>query len=710
MLKIKKIRIALAGNPNCGKTTLFNLLTGSRQHVGNWSGVTVEKKEGFFTFKDYEIELIDLPGIYSLSPNSIEEIISRNFIIHEKPDLVLNVIDGTSLERSLLLTTQLIETGVDIVLVINMFDEVQKKGMQIDTKYMETLLSFPVRTISASKEEGISDLIESIINRLDNPIPEKVHIPYGDDIEKAVKDLECSLNCADLPESRTQPRWTALRLLSGDSEVIKMISVDTEWQVIYEKLQKHKRDLNGFYGPDLESVIMERQFGFINGIIKECFIQKKFDFSRIDVTEAIDSVLLNKYLSFPIFGLILWLTFQLTFLFGGIFSGFLDHAVHWLGHWTSIVMPQGMLKDLLLDGIISGVGGILVFLPQILILFLIIAILEDSGYMARAAFIMDKFMHFLGLHGKSFISLFMGIGCNVPGIMAARTLENEEDRKVTVLINPFMSCSARLPIYLLIAGMFFGKNAGTVIFVLYILGIIVAVLTAKFLKTVFFKKKSPPFVMELPPYRTPTLKSLLIHMWERASQFLKKMGGVILVGSIIIWALGYFPMTTTYSSSVIDLQKRLMVSEQTNEKKELNIEIVRQKKMEQMTNSMIGRIGKAVEPVFKPLGLSWREGVALITGVVGKEIVVSTISVLYGTSDQDPGTLKQKMRANGLTPLSAFGFLLFVLLYLPCLATIAAVRKETNSVRWMLFSIIYGIGVAYLLTFAIHSLGMLVIS
>jgi len=701
--KKDKIIVALIGNPNCGKTTLFNLLTGSRQHVGNWPGVTVEKKEGTMNYKGTKIQFIDLPGVYSLTPNSIEEKVTLNYLKDETPDLVVNILDGTTLERSLYLTTELIDMHVRMVLAVNMIDETKAKGIDIQTGKIEVLLGVPVVPIAAKKETGMEALLDTIIESRTQDPEKRVHINYGEDFESAINELECSLSCFPALTGNLSTRWAAIQLLLGTFDDILIKSGLPEDKELIASTEALRKKLKPVCGDDLDIFKSDRHFGFIMGIMKECVIEKKREIEKRDFTEAIDSIFLNKYLSFPIFALILWLTFQLTFVAGSFFSNLIQKGIDLLSMLIVTYMPAGMLKDLFVNGIISGVGGILVFLPQILILFLIIAILEDSGYMARVAFIMDRLMHFLGVHGKSFISIFMGIGCNVPGIMAARTLENEEDRIVTVLINPFMSCSARLPIYILIAGMFFGKFAGTAIFSLYFLGILVAIITAKLLKTVFFRKKSVPFVMELPPYRGPSLKSLLIHMWERASMFLRKMGGVILAGSIIIWALGYFPRLQTNSDTTNNLLAQYSNTTVTADKALLKSRISSQQSMEQLEYSYIGRIGKAVEPFFKPLGFSWKEDVAIITGVTAKEIVVSTISVLYGGREQS-SSIKSRMTNEGMKTSTAYGFLVFILLYIPCLATISAVLKETNSLKWTLFSIFYGIGVGYLVSFLMSSM------
>ncbi|MCX7820564.1 MAG: ferrous iron transport protein B, partial [Brevinematales bacterium] len=632
-------------------------------------------KEGFFEYEGVLFEVIDLPGIYGLSASTIEEKIARNYIIEEKPDLIINIVDGTTLERSLYLTSQLIDSHSRMILVINMYDEVKDKGISIDTQKLEKLLKFPVVPIIAKREKGIDDLLKILLNSTNQRREERIHINYGEDIENSISAIECKLNCHPEITGEYFGRWLAIELLS-ESDIKKILENKKDYCDILEEVNKQTKMLKEIYQEDLKEIFNDMRLGFINGLIKEC-VSVQTGLSKIDITDFIDRIVLNKYLSFPIFGIILWLTFQITFDLGGILSGFIEKMINLLSDFIVLRMSESMLKDLLLQGVIAGVGGVLVFLPQIMLLFLIIAFLEDSGYMARIAFIMDKIMHFLGLHGKSFISMFMGIGCNVPGIMAARVLESEDDRKITALINPFMSCSARLPIYILLCGIFFPENGGTIIFLVYITGILVSIITAKFLKTFFFKKESLPFVMELPPYRLPTLKSIGIHMWERASQFLKKMGGVILFGSIIIWALGYYPLSSHKESD----------------------------RTKQLENSYIGKLGKLSEPIFRPLGFKWKETVALITGVVGKEIVVSTLSVLYNAKEDDNETLKIKMKEAGIDKSIALAFMIFVLLYVPCIATIAAIFKETNSVKWTLFSLFYGIFVAYIFAFLFKNIG-----
>ncbi|BDU50372.1 ferrous iron transport protein B [Haliovirga abyssi] len=699
---MKKLNVALLGNPNCGKTTLFNALTGGKQHVGNWAGVTVEKKEGEFEYNGQQINIIDLPGIYSLSTKTIEEKVSRNYLIEEKPDLVINIIDGTNLEKSLYLTTQLMELGIKFILAINMYDEVKSKGIKIDIKKLSKFLNVPVIPIIARNETGI-DLLKS--NITSESTLSKAKVGYDEDIENAIESLLKIIKKDKKIEEKINIRWLIIELLEGDPKAFEMLKNSIVYDEVKNTLDDKIEYVKKIYNEEIKIVIMEKRFGFILGLIKECVIIRKMDFSKLDITEKIDNIILNKWVGLPLFLFILWGTFNLTFVFGNFFSSYINDGIVLLGNFVSNVLPNGILKDMLIDGAIGGMGGILVFLPQILILFLVIALLEDSGYMARVAFIMDKLMHYLGLHGKSFISLFMGFGCNVPGIMAARILENEDDRIVTALVNPFMSCSARLPIYILVTGMFFKKNAGNVIFSIYLIGIIVAIFTAKMLKKFFFKGLSVPFVMELPPYRAPTLKSLMIHMWDRASMFLKKMGGVILIGALIVWALGYFPINKNYSNNIVKLETQASKITDIQKKNDLSMKIEDMKKVEDMENSYMGKIGKTIEPVFKPLGITWREGVALIAGITAKEIFVSTISVLYGVGDENATGLKRKMLKDGITPIAAYGLMVFVLLYIPCVATIAAIRRETNSLKWTIFSVIYGISIAYALSFLINTIG-----
>ena len=708
---MKQLKVALVGNPNSGKTTLFNALTGARQHVGNWPGVTVEKKEGQLTYKDTQIEVVDLPGIYSLSPSSIEEIVTRNFIIDEKPDVILNILDGTTLERGLYLTAQLIDMKTKLVVAVNMMDEAEKKGIKIDFDQMSELLDAAALPIVAKRESGIEEILERILLTVSETHDKPVKVDYGKDIEDALHTLECAVRCDGELMKRFNSRWLAIAALEEDPEAFKSLKSEERYKDFFETAHKLHLQLESIYADELIIEMSDKRYGFVSGIVRECVTLQKRNYNKKDITESIDKVLLNRFLSFPMFALILWFIFQMTFLVGGFFSGLIDSGVGVFSNWLGSIMETGILKDLVINGVVSGVGGVIVFLPQILILFLLIALMEDSGYMARVAFIMDKLMHFLGVHGKAFISLFMGMGCNVPGIMAARTLENEDDRKVAILINPFMSCSARLPVYVLIAGIFFKQSAGNVIFLLYFIGVLVAVLSAKLLKVFFFKKKSVPFVMELPPYRAPSFKSLMIHMWDKSSQFLRKMGGVILVGSVLIWLLGYFPRTESFSPKVTLMQSQLTNATVQSDAKvavSLTNEIQRLKMTEQIENSYIGSMGKAVEPFFKPLGFGWREGVALITGVIAKEIVVSTISVLYGAADEDTETLGVQMKLAGANAASAFAFLVFVLLYVPCIATIAAVWQETNSLKWTLFSVFYGIGIAYVFSFASYLVGRLI--
>ncbi|MGM0508513.1 MAG: ferrous iron transport protein B [Fusobacteriota bacterium] len=704
---MKNLKLALIGNPNSGKTTLFNDLTGGNQHVGNWSGVTVEKLEGSFEYKDYKIDVVDLPGIYSLEPNSAEEIVARNFIIDEKPDIIINIVDGTNLERSLYLTSQLIELETNFFMALNMYDEVKSKGIKIDFEKLSTFLKSSVTPIVAKKSQGVDELLDTIIKKIEkkSKVERNPNLIYDKELEKSIKKVEKIIK-KENKFFKYSSRWMAINILKEDEKVDEILQKSDLKEKIYQKRDKEIKRLTNLYNDSPKELITEQKYGFASGASKECVKLNLKNINRIDLTEKIDKIVLNRWIGLPIFAFILWFTFNLTFTLGGVLSEFIENGVGLIAKLIEMFIPQGILNDLLIDGIIGGVGGVLVFLPQIVLLFLMIAILEDTGYMARVAFLMDKAMHFLGLHGKAFISLFMGFGCNVPGIMAARTLENEEDRIVTALVNPFMSCSARLPVYTLMIGMFFSKNAGIIFLSIYVLGIVVAVITAKLLKTFFFKSESIPFVMELPPYRMPTGKSLLIHMWDRASMFLKKMGGVILIGAIFIWVLTYFPTDIDYSKTIKLRESKISQMENGSKKEKLKEQLYNDKKVEKMEKSYLGRMGHSLEPIFEPLGMTWRETVALGTGIIAKEIFVSTISVLYSGGE---GNIKEKMKKNGINAAVAYALMVFVLLYVPCVATIAAIKRETQSLKWTVFSVVYGISIAYLLSFTAYKIGMFII-
>jgi ferrous iron transport protein B len=723
----KKITIALAGNPNSGKTTIFNNLTGAHQKVGNWPGVTVEKKEGTATYNGYTIRVVDLPGTYSLTAYSQEEIIARNYIIEEKPDLVVNVIDASNLERNLYLASQLIDLGVKLVFALNMVDLAQSRGQIIDHEQLALLMGVPFVPTVGTKNQGTKELLEAIVRVAEDreSLTRHIHIDYGREVEEEIAKVQGTIRSARSSIGEHHARWLGIKLLENDEEVIKVIEKKPRKKAILGQLEHSKRRLQQILGDDPESLIADRRYGFIHGALTETLHHSKKD--RRYLSDRVDTVLTNRLFGFPIFIFFIWAMFQLTFNLGRYPMAWIDAGVGLLAQFVGGLMGEGLLKGLVVDGIISGVGGVAVFLPNIFILFFCIALFEDTGYMARAAFIMDKVMHTLGLHGKSFIPMIMGFGCNVPAIMATRVLESRRDRILTILINPLISCSARLPVYVLIAGALFGARAGNVIFSLYIIGIVLAILMGQIFKRTLFRGEIAPFVMELPPYRMPTLKGTLIHMWERGSIFIKKMGGVILLGSIIVWALSSFPQNVDYARDYegqkLRIQEEYTLKEasllQTGQgdkvellteemdRKIAEMEIL--KKRESQEKSLLGRLGKAIAPVLRPLGFDWRAGVALLTGFVAKEIVVSTFGVLYqvrGEEGEESETLRAAIRKT-MTPLVGYAFMIFILVYTPCLATVAAIRRETGSWGWTGFAVGYGLALAWILAFFIYQGGIL---
>jgi len=723
----KKITIAIAGNPNSGKTTIFNNITGARQKVGNWPGVTVEKKEGIATYNGYTIQVVDLPGTYSLTAYSLEEIIARNYIIEEKPDLVVDVIDASTLERNLYLATQLIDLGVKLVFALNMVDVARSRGLIIDHEKLSLLMGVPFIPTVGSKNRGTEDLLKTIVRVTEDreSVSRHIHIDYGLELEEEIERFQGLIRTSASFPDEHHSRWMGIKLLENDEEVIKEIEETSLKKKVMDQLDKSKVHLNEILGEDSETLMADRRYGFIHGALKETFRQTRRD--RRYLSDQVDMVLTNRLLGFPIFIFFIWAMFQLTFSVGQYPTDWIDAGVGLLAQFVGGLMGKGLLTDLVVDGIISGVGGVAVFLPNIFILFFCIALFEDTGYMARAAFIMDKVMHTLGLHGKSFIPMIMGFGCNVPAIMATRVLESKRDRILTILINPLISCSARLPVYVLIAGALFGAYAGNVIFSLYVIGIVLAILMGQIFKRTLFRGEIAPFVLELPPYRMPTLKGTLIHMWERGSIFIRKMGGVILIGSILVWALSSFPQTVNYSRDY-DMEKRKIEERYAMQKaelvqtgqgekaqllsKEMNQKIAELEtfqKDEFQENSFLGRLGKTIAPFLRPLGFDWKGGVALLTGFVAKEIVVSTFGILYQVGEKE-GEESENLRTairNAMTPLIGYAFMVFVLVYTPCLATVAAIRRETGSWRWTGFSVGYSLTLAWILAFVIYRGGMI---
>jgi ferrous iron transport protein B len=684
----KRITIALAGNPNSGKTTIFNRLTGSRQKVGNWGGVTVEKKEGRIKHRGYNIHVVDLPGTYSLTAYSIEEIISRNYILYDKPDVVVDVIDASNLERNLYLATQFIELEAKLVFAFNMMDVAYDRGVSINTELLSELLGAPIIPTVGTTGEGIDKILDEIIRVYEKKqtVTRHTEIRYTREIEQEVAAIQDILG-KDKSFSRTHPsRWVAVKLMEGDTEIQKIVRENSKGGAETLALAQDASDrINTLFHDDPEVIMADSRYGFISGALKESV--KKTAWRRWDISERIDLVLTNRILGFPILFFFIWLMFQLTFRLGQYPMDWIETGVGWLSDFILHTFPPSVITDLIANGIIPGVGGVAIFIPNIFILFFVISLFEDTGYMARAAFIMDKVMHSLGLHGKSFIPMMMGFGCNVPAIMATRTLENHQDRILTILINPLISCSARLPVYILLAGTFFPKQAGNAIFSIYIIGIVLAFLLGRFFKKTLFRSQEAPFVMELPPYRMPTLRGTLIHMWERGSMFIRKMGTIILVGSVIVWFLSSFPAGTKTPPTTGDIAGETMTEDISLPEQETYLEA----------------IGHATAPVFAPLNFPWEASVALISGFVAKEIVVSTFGILYGAEGST--SIGSSMMGSGWTPLVAYAFMIFVLLYTPCLATVAAIRRETGSTKWAAFSVSYSLVLAWVIAFAIVRVG-----
>ncbi len=718
----KRFSIALAGNPNSGKTTIFNNITGTRQKVGNWPGVTVEKKEGTIYKHGYELRIIDLPGTYSLTPFSIEEIVARDFIIDSAPDVVIDIIDASNLERSLYLATQLRELDCRVLFVLNMADLARERGIKIDADKLSELLDLPVVFTVGNRNEGIEDLLNRAIELAESPMefPRRRRVRYTKDIEAAIDRVRERLMQGIGDPLPYNPRWTAIKLLEDDAVVReRMAGVAGDGAAdVMALVAQERRMLSDLYDDDPEIVMTDERYGFIAGIVKE--VVTTTTRRRIDISRNIDLVLTDRFVGFPVFIFFIWVMFQVTFTLGAYPMEWIESGVGLLSRALTAFLPATLLRDFLLDGVIAGVGSVIVFLPNILILFFFIAIFEDTGYMARAAFLMDKIMHLIGLHGKSFIPMLMGFGCNVPAVVATRTLESEKDRILTILITPFMSCSAKLPVYIILAGSFFGARAGTVIFAIYMAGIVLSIGTGRFFRSVLLRGADAPFVMELPPYRVPMLKSLLIHMWDRSKMFLKKMTGVILVGSVVVWGLSAFPRHIEYTLDYgkrIDAVKaayaeKLAVADPAErapilrEQKERLGKLQQARQAERAEKSYMGRLGKVLAPVFAPLGIDWRGSVALVTGFVAKEIVVSTLGILHA-ADEGGETLKRALKRSGMTPLSALSMMIFVLLYVPCLATVTAIRRETGSSGWMVFNIVYSTTLAWVAAFCVYQTGRL---
>lgn len=715
--KRRTINVALVGNPNCGKTSLFNIASGSHERVGNYSGVTVDAKEGYFDFQGYHFRIVDLPGTYSLSAYSPEELYVRKHIIEETPDFIINVVDSSNLERNLYLTTQLIDMNVRMVIALNMYDELEASGNKLDYLTLGKLMGVPMVPTVCRTGKGIERLFHVIINIYEGGdfldkngqispeirkdmqdwhkayVPDHdfgtdeedkhphhvcrhIHINHGPELERSIEEVKQAICRNEDIRYKYSTRFLAIKLLENDKDLEQVVGTLPNGADILAVRDHEEERLRQVLNEESEQAITDAKYGFVAGALRETFVDNHQEKSR--TTHFIDAIVTHRIWGYPIFFLFMYLMFEVTFSVGQYPMDWIESGVAWLGEYINIHMPEGPLKAMLVDGVIGGVGSVIVFLPNILILYFFISLMEDSGYMARAAFIMDKIMHKMGLHGKSFIPLIMGFGCNVPAIMASRTIENRKSRLVTMFINPLMSCSARLPIYLVLTAAFFPHHASLVLLSIYAIGIVLAIVMARLFCRFLVKGDDTPFVMELPPYRLPTSKAILRHTWEKGEQYLRKMGGIILVASIVIWALGYYPHSDHYETVT-----------------------------EQQENSYIGRIGKVIEPVMEPLGFDWKLSVGILSGVGAKELVVSTLGVLYADdADADSVSLGERIP---ITPLVAFGYMVFVLIYFPCIATLAAIKGETGSWKWTCFVAGYTTVLAWVVSFLIYQVGGLLL-
>lgn len=685
------INVALIGNPNCGKTSLFNVASGATEHVGNYSGVTVDAKRGHFNYCGYHINIVDLPGTYSLTSYSPEELYVRQYLQRESPDVIINVVDSTNLERNLYLATELIDMNRRMVIALNMYDELRANKAEIDYVTLGKMIGVPMVPIVARTGEGVNDLFDAVISVFEDRHQDvrHIHVNLGPEIEGMLRQLIDAIKRDFHIEHHFSPRYLAIKLLEHDRQAEMDIEVSPEAKSIISLRDELVKAYETEHpDEDLQSAIAGEKYGFIDGALAETYTSGEN--VTLSTTRIIDAFVTNKLFGFPLFFLLMFIIFWATFSIGQYPMDWIDSGVAWLSRFVNNVMPDGMLKDMIADGIIGGVGGVIVFLPNILILYFCISFMEDSGYMARAAFIMDKVMHRIGLHGKSFIPLVMGFGCNVPAIMASRSIESRSSRLITILINPFMSCSARMPIYVLLIGTFFPSHPTLVFMCLYLAGILMAVVTAKLLRKFYFKEDETPFVMELPPYRIPTLKASLRHTWAKGKQYLHKMGGIILVASIVVWSLNYFPLRDGETEAI--RTEQIMPGD-----------------------SYLEMAGKAIDPVMRPLGFHWRASVAALAGVPAKEIVVSTLGVLY-TNDEAVTDQRLGQRLEQINPAtgkpdfdfaSALSFMVFILLYCPCIATITAISRETGSWRYGAFSVIYNTAVAWLLAFIVYRIALL---
>lgn len=679
--KRKSINIAIIGNPNSGKTSLFNHITGLKEHVGNYSGVTVDIKKGQYKYKDYEFNFVDLPGTYSVSTISPDEVFVRRYLRDENPDIVVNVVQASNLERNLFLTTQLIDMDLRMVMALNMYDELEDNGAKFEYEKLASMIGMPIVPTVGTNGKGVENLLTRIIKVYEgkDDVTRHVHIYYGTEVELAIKHIRKVLEKDPTLTNNLSPRFLSIKLLENDLEVLELIKPSSIQKELLATVKKEQKRLEGLNAEDCETYIAHAKYGFISGALKETYSYG--DKETMDNSKVIDTFATHKLFGYPIFFFLLWLMFKATFTLGAYPSAWITDLFAYLGSAIENTMETGPLRDLLVNGVINGVGSVIVFVPNIMLLFLFISLFEDSGYMARAAFIMDKLMHKMGLHGKSFIPLIMGFGCNVPAVLATRTIENRNNRIITMLINPLMSCSARLPVYILICGTFFPNNSSLMLFTVYFSGIFLAIILARIFKSMFFTKDEQPFVMELPPYRMPSTKKTMLHTWSKTSMFLKKIGGIVLITSILVWFLSYYP-------------------QQDSNKNERQV-------------SYLEQLGKTIEPAIAPLGFDWKIGVGLFTGFVAKELIVSTLTVLENDTNNSGSEISQSNPTKPLSNLTTSGavaLLFFTLIYSPCIGTVAAIKNESGELKWALFSIAYSLTLAWIIAFTINKIGLMLVT